>query len=374
MTGAVGLTRRGRGVVLGGCALLLTGLVTDNPVALAAGVFALAVCGSALAWVSVRRRGVRISRMAPPGTSAVGSELTTIATIAVGRTGFGPALVRNLIPLGAADDAGAGLAIVRLDRSEVLVRRACVPRRRGFLAWPVVVVELPDPLGIAVAQRRSAGSGRTLVFPRTVSLGPGLARAGGGDRGPHRSPSRLRPADPGPVPRAYQTGDEFRRMHWPATARAGDPMVRADEPQAVRSALIAIDCSPAGYRDPEAFERAVTACASISERLLEQGWSISLRTAQGTQLADPPGLLGSILAALAVLQLDSSDAVAARAWPSSGEAVIAIRGARGAGLQPSWISLCTEAPDGDVGPGTLIWDGTVPLSSVWARASERVIA
>lgn len=377
----VRLTGRGRGVVLSGCALLLIGWTTDIPVALAAGVFALAVSGSALGWVAVRRHSVLIGRKAPPETSAVGRPLPTTAAIAVRPPGYGPALLRNLIPAedspGPGPDQGPGDAVVRLDRAEVLVERAWVPRRRGVLRWPELGVELSDPLGIAAGTRQAAPSGRTVVFPQTVPLGRWLPGVAAGDSELDRRPgSRRGPGDPGPVPRAHQAGDELRRMHWPATARAGRPMVRTEEPRAPHAAVIAIDCSQAGYRDPEAFERAITACASISEALLDQGWSIQVRTVRGRPLTDPPWVLGPqghhlLLAALAVLQLDPPGADVPPSPAGFDDAAIVIHGAHSrAGHQPA-IRLGTEASGADGQPGRLIWDGSAPLASVWAAASSQ---
>jgi uncharacterized protein (DUF58 family) len=87
-----------------------------------------------------------------------------------------------------------------------------------------------DPLGLFFARRRIERMEPFEVFPRAVEI-PALAARGG--------QSTLAPRDVTEAAagqsllfrgvREFQPGDDVRRIHWPATARRGQPMVREYE-------------------------------------------------------------------------------------------------------------------------------------------------
>jgi uncharacterized protein (DUF58 family) len=81
--------------------------------------------------------------------------------------------------------------------------------------------------------------------------------------------------------RSYRDGDDLRRIHWPATAKTGELMVRQEDRPARRRAVLVLDSRARGHRgagSSGSFEWAVTACASVAVHLLEQGYAVHLVT------------------------------------------------------------------------------------------------
>jgi len=79
--------------------------------------------------------------------------------------------------------------------------------------------------------------------------------------------------------RAYRDGDDLRRIHWPATAKTGELMVRQEDRPARRRAAIVLDSRSRGHHgtgSSGSFEWAVTACASVASHLIEQGYAVHL--------------------------------------------------------------------------------------------------
>lgn len=75
------------------------------------------------------------------------------------------------------------------------------------------------------------------------------------------------------VTREYRRGDAMRRVHWRATARAGELRVRQEEHHSEVVALVVLDTRPArpGPVDPE-FELTVALAASVVQRLHQTGY------------------------------------------------------------------------------------------------------
>ena len=94
------------------------------------------------------------------------------------------------------------------------------------------------------------------------------------------------------LPREHRPGDDMRRIHWRATARHGDLMVRREE-QAWHSSLVVIldsrDRAHHGSGRDSTFEWAVSAAASIAIHHLRRGWRVTVLTADGRLLAEAAG-------------------------------------------------------------------------------------
>ncbi|WP_290809142.1 DUF58 domain-containing protein [Herbiconiux sp.] len=82
------------------------------------------------------------------------------------------------------------------------------------------------------------------------------------------------------IARKYLPGDSMRRVHWPATAKHGELMVRQDDQRNDQDAVILLDAHSfdrAGDDRPdEAFEWAVSAVASIALHLMNEGYGVRL--------------------------------------------------------------------------------------------------
>jgi uncharacterized protein (DUF58 family) len=83
--------------------------------------------------------------------------------------------------------------------------------------------------------------------------------------------------------REYQVGDDLRRIHWPSVARRGRLMIRQDEAARRSTATVFLDTrvTALGQSGTPAFEKAVSAAASVGSLLGTAGFTIRLATAQG---------------------------------------------------------------------------------------------
>lgn len=83
--------------------------------------------------------------------------------------------------------------------------------------------------------------------------------------------------------REYRDGDDLRRIHWPATARTGDLMVRQEDRPARRRAVILLDPRASGHQGTgvgSSFEWAVSAVASLLTHLADAGYAVHLVSAE----------------------------------------------------------------------------------------------
>jgi uncharacterized protein (DUF58 family) len=341
----VRLTGRGRGVAAGGVVLVIAGLWSDVTAVLAGGVFALALTAASLAAALILRRRARVDRVEPPAAASVGEAVTTAATISVPR--WAPAaVVGGLVPpWGAALDRQP-LVLLPPWRGPRSASRSFSCQMRGRYQWSALTLHLPEPLGVAYAVVAGGAPAAFTVYPKVLPL-PGvtldmMSDAGGVPAGGRPRHGAIGGGASDPVPRAYLPGDELRRMHWPATARAGEPMVRTDDHEPVHRSVVVLECTTGAYRTEAGFERAVTAAASLAVALLRAGHAVSLRTASGGLLTAARWQEGrrgaaAVLAALATVALGDEPA------PGQG----------GDDIAPRWvISGGAGAPDQPLRPGS----------------------
>jgi hypothetical protein len=170
-----------------------------------------------------------------------------------------------------------------------------------------VTAEFADPFGLA-RQRHNLGEvSRLVVTPAPVDL-PATsltgARATDGSASTRR---QANPSDDDVMTREYRYGDPMRRVHWAATARQGELMVRQEESVTTPQATIVLDRRGQAFgagalppseqsgellRTSARFEWAVTAAVSAANDFILNGFTVRLLDAHGA-----PGLAGSPSAA-----------------------------------------------------------------------------
>jgi len=100
------------------------------------------------------------------------------------------------------------------------------------------------------------------------------------------------------LPREHRAGDDMRRIHWRATARQGELMVRREE-QAWHSSITVVldDRARAHHGDGPAstFEWAVSAAASVALHYLRHGWRLTVLSTSGAVLVDSHLAMGNQL-------------------------------------------------------------------------------
>ncbi len=216
----------------------------------------------------------------------------------------------------------SGLQAAGLGWGRVSVRLSAgiEPRRRGEFALPGARLFVRDVLGVFEREVRLDGeTGRIYVYPRfweqlppelaltLLAEGPESPRVGLEDA------SRYRGA------REYRPGDALRRIHWKATARRGELMVR--EFSWVRATGVWIYIDPRGsevYLDHMA-----ELAASLAVRWMDMGLSVGLAY-PGFKQEPARGLeaLRTMLAALA--RLESVEAASAPPLPPPGVNLIVL--------------------------------------------------
>lgn len=164
--------------------------------------------------------------------------------------------------------------------------------RRGTVAVGPLVVERADLLGLARA-RSEVGQPMVLrVYPRRHAVR--LSSAGRSRHHHEGDPP------PGPVAgsmdlrslREYVVGDEPRHLHWKATARTGQLMVREYVDPAQPWCVVVLDDRAAALT-PDAFEEAVEVAASILWESCEQERPSRLVLASGAAVETAGGAVGA---------------------------------------------------------------------------------
>ena len=226
--------------------------------------------------------------------SPVETDAPTTVRLAVARTGNGSgrATMEERLPARFGESPAfrfpSRSATGGTSRYEYHLRSA---QRGQFLIGPVTA-EFTDPFGLSL-HRQAIDDGDILtVTPAAVVLPlTGLAGARGND-GVTATRIRANPSDDDVMTREYRHGDPMRRVHWAATARHGDLMVRQEESVTTPEATIIMDhrhgafsgAGPAGQAGQDGhpmissatFEWSVVAVMSISAHLAERNYALRL--------------------------------------------------------------------------------------------------
>ncbi len=155
-------------------------------------------------------------------------------------------------------------------------------RRRGYYTIGPLTLEAGDLLGVIRPRQVQVDAEHLIVYPRVVPLEElGL---------PTRSPLVALPArtplfeDPSRVTgvRAYEQGDSPRRIHWTATAKTGELLVKQYDASIARETMIYLDLGREDYeqrRRYTATELAIVTAASIANHVIvKEGLSVGLAT------------------------------------------------------------------------------------------------
>ncbi len=81
--------------------------------------------------------------------------------------------------------------------------------------------------------------------------------------------------------REYRDGDDLRRIHWPASARTGELMVRQEDRPAKRRAVVLLDSRAGGHAGSgrsSSLEWCVTTAASVTAHVQRGGYAVHLLT------------------------------------------------------------------------------------------------
>lgn len=184
-------------------------------------------------------------------------------------------------------------------------------RRRGRFEVGPLRVTCVDPFGLVRLTRSFRATDPVLVVPSVVHFPDAGLRADHRGHGDGQAATIATRGQDDVIPRDYREGDDLRRIHWRATARAGSLMVRREELPWSNQAAVVVDLRARahGGEGPEAsVEVAISAAASAAVHLLRHGWQVRLVSTDGSTLvASAHGADGEaqVLEALAVVRTTS---------------------------------------------------------------------
>jgi uncharacterized protein (DUF58 family) len=87
--------------------------------------------------------------------------------------------------------------------------------------------------------------------------------------------------------RQYAAGDELRSIHWRASARTGDLLVKEFSVEGLNRCTVVFDASLGAHGTRASFERGVTAAASLVHAAMRAGLNTRFVTASGIDLRGP---------------------------------------------------------------------------------------
>jgi uncharacterized protein (DUF58 family) len=168
-------------------------------------------------------------------------------------------------------------------RNSQRVSYSLVCRTRGRYHLGPTTVDISDPFALSRMRVEFPERDELVVFPEVEPLEARVAAPYGSGTGDSASRHLFRSGDEFYTMREYQVGDDLRRIHWPSVARRGRLMIRQDEAARRSTATVFLDTrvTSLGQSGAPAFEKAVSAAASVGSLLGTAGFTIRLATAQG---------------------------------------------------------------------------------------------
>jgi len=330
------LTTRGLAFFLSGILLLLAGIILGFPDLTRVSVLLIGLPIISATLVRTRRTRMRIERHTRPERISVGQDAAVTLSFENVST--------STTPIFLAEER---LDHVLGDRPRFVVGRIPPGRvraidyqvrshLRGRHRLGPLDVQVQDPFGLANRNAVLEGTTDLVVLPAVHPLSSSRhPSAGVGSEGEQAHLIALHGEDDVTI-REYREGDDLRHIHWPATARTGDLMVRQEDRPAQRRALVVLDPRPTAHGGSGAsssFEWAVTAAASVAVQLLESGYAVHVvcdETVKSSRAADTM-TVDEILDVLAVTSMSDDSGEdeilrAAQALASSGGLVVALVG------------------------------------------------
>jgi uncharacterized protein (DUF58 family) len=187
-------------------------------------------------------------------------------------------LLEDRLPATLGRSARAAVADLPVGGRREVAYRITV-RGRGRYPIGPLTAWVGDPFDLVRHRIEFPDRHDLIVYPEVEDLGSLPVAAPAGGAGESSSRQLFRSGDEFYTMRAYELGDDLRRIHWPSVARTGQLMIRQDE--AVRRAQTALfldtRASSIG-RHHDAFERAISAAASIGVHYLKGGFTLRLST------------------------------------------------------------------------------------------------
>ena len=175
------------------------------------------------------------------------------------------------------------------------------PPRRGVFSVGPLAVAYSDPFGLAVGFMMIGGKDELIVTPHVAEL----PQSGVWLEAPDGAARLVQASGIGNsddlMTREYRRGDALRRVHWRASARHGELMVRQEEQRAYPEATIVFDTRENGYPNhwgishlthpgtmySDGFEWAVGMLAALGVHLHREGFVVHIFETAERQVIAP---------------------------------------------------------------------------------------
>src|SRR6266568_6243667 len=274
-------------------ALLVLSAITRQPIAFLAALFALIIGIVPELWYRSALRDLVIRQRVSQKRAFFGEAVTLSISVENQKLLPLPWLeVEDEIPIQLPLLTGRALPTYKVNRVALVNTFSLwsfqrVTRRyqlgcntRGVFSFGPAVLRSGDPFGWLLREERVPARESLLVYPLVAPIESfGLPpRHPFGERA---TPRRLL-EDPLRVAgvREYALGDDPRRIHWKATARAGELRSKIYEPSSQYRLLILLDINtypePWMGLDPEIQELTIATAASIAMWALDEGYTVGL--------------------------------------------------------------------------------------------------
>lgn len=292
------LTPRGWGLFVSGVVLLLAAWIMGRRELLNISLFLLAAPMLAAALLRFGRSPLSISRAFHPAVAQAGDAVTV--RLEPGHAGRPPGTL--LLTEALPDGFGPGPEFVYpCDAVTYRLR----PHHRGVYPVGPVTARFTDPFGLSERPGAVDEASALTIVPVPEQLLPNSLSGDIGSHGQARTSKLSTPDSFDVMTREYRDGDSVRRIHWPATARHGELMVRQEDYQSTPRATILLDRRPTPYRagpissgEPETvpcfparpvpttgrFEWAITAALSVGAHLASLGYAVQVLDHRGSPL------------------------------------------------------------------------------------------
>ncbi len=296
------ITRAGVLVLVGAGLLGLVGRVLGLVEAYVGAAAGVVLVGSALLRVLVLAPRLRVRRSVRPDRVHVGAPARVEIDVTSGSRLRTP--ISTLVdPIG--DRAGARLRLAPLGRGATVRAAYRLPTRtRGEVSVGPLWIEVGDPFGLARRSVPVAEKVRLVVLPHIDPIRPLPPPAGAEPlSGQEGRPGLGLTGDEFHTLRPYVVGDDIRRVHWPASARSDDLVVRQDDEPHQGRVTVVLDVANA-HTTAEGFERMVSAAASVAAAHWQRGDIVRLLTSdhQDTGWVTGQSAFDMLLEVLAVAQ------------------------------------------------------------------------
>lgn len=350
------LTVRGWGIFVTGVLSLVAAWMLGRRELMAIALFLIVVPLLAAFMLRFGASALKVSRTFSPYIATTGSSVRVRLSISHQGRSPGQLLLSDTLP----KDFGPGPHFTYPSPHEVIAEERATSlyeyrlrlASRGIYAIGPVNAEVSDVFGLATRPSSVDRPSALVAMPQRETLDPGPMPGERGAHGEARSNRRLTPDSFDVMTREYRDGDSIQRIHWPATARRGEIMVRQEDYRATPRALLVIDRSRASFlqqgvgaelgleipqytapakQSSHRFEWAVQAALAIGAHLSNTGFGIELLDQQarainqvsasgsdtGSDVFSGPHAIDEMQAALAALGLEDSATRSQQDSPSS---------------------------------------------------------